>query len=190
MSADGAVRAMVGGRDTTVTGAFNRATQARARPDRPSSRSSMPRAGTGLQPRRPWWTSPTPRHSRLGPLVPGELHPRAFHGRVTLTEALRDSAQHAGREGLRSVGRDLVRKVASRFRHRKRSGRRPGAGARRVRKHAAGDDGRLCRHPQRRLVGHALRADRAALLGEDDAPDGARRRHRRAGDPRGRGARS
>jgi len=29
MSADGAVRAMVGGRDNTVTGAFNRATQAR-----------------------------------------------------------------------------------------------------------------------------------------------------------------
>ena len=34
MSADGAVRAMVGGRQTKVAGAFNRATQALAKLDR------------------------------------------------------------------------------------------------------------------------------------------------------------
>jgi penicillin-binding protein 1A len=46
MSADGAVRAMVGGRDTQGAGLFNRATRRCGRPGPPSSPSSMPPRST------------------------------------------------------------------------------------------------------------------------------------------------
>lgn len=116
MSADGAVRAMVGGRETKVSGAFNRATQAK----RQTGSSFKPFVyATALE------LGHSPNDTVVDEAyclnIPGSgewcpvNYDRRFHGRVTLTEALQESYNIPAVKVSESVGRDLVRKVASDF---------------------------------------------------------------------------
>jgi penicillin-binding protein 1A len=116
MSADGAVRAMVGGRATKVTGAFNRATQA------------MRQTGSAFKP----FIYATALDLGYSPLdiindepycldIPGsgewcpKNYTKRFLGPVTMTKALQDSLNIPAVKVSESVGRDLVRRVASDF---------------------------------------------------------------------------
>ncbi|MEP4198491.1 MAG: PBP1A family penicillin-binding protein [Aliishimia sp.] len=116
MTADGAVRAMVGGRETKVSGAFNRATQAKRQ------------TGSAFKP----FVYAAALDLGYGPndmvedvpyclTVPGsgewcpKNYSRKFRGPVTLTEALQDSLNVPAVKVSESVGRDLVRRVASEF---------------------------------------------------------------------------
>lgn len=116
MDADGAVRAMVGGRKTRVSGVFNRATQARRQ------------TGSAFKP-FVYATALELGHSPLDTVVDepyclnipgsGEWCPDNYtnkhYGRVTLTRALRDSLNIPAVKVSESVGRDKVRMVASEF---------------------------------------------------------------------------
>ena len=116
MDADGAVRAMVGGRATKVTGAFNRATQA------------MRQTGSAFKP----FVYATALDLGYSPLDTindepyclniagsGEWCPnnytKKFEGPVTMTRALEASLNIPAVKISESVGRDLVRRVASDF---------------------------------------------------------------------------
>ena len=116
MSADGAVRAMVGGRKTNAAGAFNRATQAKRQ------------TGSAFKP----FIYAAALDLGYGPLdtivdepfcmnVPGsgqwcpENYSRNYSGQVTLTEALQRSLNVPAVKVSESVGRELVRRVASEF---------------------------------------------------------------------------
>jgi membrane peptidoglycan carboxypeptidase len=116
MSADGAVRAMVGGRDTTAIGAFNRAIMAQRQ------------TGSAFKP----FVYATALELGLGPLdavvdepycldIPGsgrwcpENYTRDYKGRVTLTEALAQSLNIPAVKISERVGRDKVRRVADDF---------------------------------------------------------------------------
>ncbi len=116
MSADGAVRAMVGGRKTKVTGAFNRATMA----NRQTGSAFKPFVyATALE------LGYTPGSTVVDEPycldIPGsgkwcpENYTRKHYGRVTLADALRQSLNVPAVKVSESVGRDLVRKVASDF---------------------------------------------------------------------------
>jgi len=116
MSADGAVRGMVGGRDTSASGGFNRAAQAR----RQTGSSFKPfiyaaAMDLGYSPRdvvvdEPWCID-----------VPGsepycpQNYSREFAGRVTLTEALARSLNIPAVRISEFVGREIVQKVARDF---------------------------------------------------------------------------
>ncbi|WP_158965275.1 transglycosylase domain-containing protein [Chachezhania sediminis] len=116
MSPDGAVRAMVGGRETRVSGAFNRATQAVRQP------------GSSFKP----FIYATALELGYSPLdtvvdepfcmnIPGsgqwcpDNYTHKHYGRVTLTEALKKSLNIPAIKISESVGRDMVRKVAGDF---------------------------------------------------------------------------
>ncbi len=116
MSADGAVRAMVGGRDLTVSGAFNRATQA------------LRQTGSAFKP----FVYATALDLGMSPFdilldaptcwnVPGsgEWCPRnytnRFEGDVTMVEALQQSLNIPAVALSELVGRDNVRTVAENF---------------------------------------------------------------------------
>jgi 1A family penicillin-binding protein len=116
MSADGAVRAMVGGRDLQGTGLFNRATQA------------MRQTGSAFKPfvyatalDLGWRFDDLVRDAPLTIDIPGsgpwspENYTGEFYGEVTLTEALRQSLNTAAVRLSEEAGRDLVRRVASEF---------------------------------------------------------------------------
>lgn len=116
MSADGAVRAMVGGRETKVAGAFNRATQA------------LRQTGSAFKPfvyaaALDLGYSPldTVEDAPLAIDVPGSglYSPRnysnEYYGRVTLTEALMKSLNIPAVKISESIGRELVRQVAAGF---------------------------------------------------------------------------
>ncbi len=116
MSADGAVRAMVGGRATKVSGAFNRATQAK----RQTGSSFKPFVfATALE--LGYTYADTIFDGPLTINIPGsgDYSPRnytgEFYGDVTLTEALKRSMNTAAVRLSEAVGRDLVRKVANDF---------------------------------------------------------------------------
>jgi len=116
MSADGAVRAMVGGRDTQGAGRFNRATQA------------MRQTGSAFKPFV--YATALDLGSRFddmildapltidvpgsGPYSPSNFSDE-FYGEVTLTEALARSLNIPAVRLSETVGRDLVRTVASEF---------------------------------------------------------------------------
>ncbi len=116
MSADGAVRAMVGGRKTKVSGAFNRATQA------------LRQTGSAFKPfvyatAMELGYSPNDRVvdepitidiPGSGPWSP-KNYTKEFKGSVTLTDALKDSLNIPAVKVSESVGRDIVRKIASDF---------------------------------------------------------------------------
>lgn len=116
MSADGAVRGMVGGRKVKVTGAFNRATQARRQTGsafKPFVYAAALDLGYGPLDTimdEPWCTT-----------VPGsgEYCPKNYtnkhYGQVTLTQALENSLNVPAVRVAESVGLDLVRRVASDF---------------------------------------------------------------------------
>ncbi|MGP6087056.1 transglycosylase domain-containing protein [Antarctobacter jejuensis] len=116
MSADGAVRAMVGGRDTDATGLFNRATQA------------VRQTGSAFKP----FVYATALELGYSPLdtvvdepyclnIPGsgqwcpENYSRRHYGTVTLAEALRSSLNVPAVKVSEAVGRDLVLRVARDF---------------------------------------------------------------------------
>ena len=116
MSADGAVRAMVGGRDTKVTGAFNRATQA------------LRQTGSSFKP----FVYATALETGYSPLdtvvdepfcmtIPGsgqwcpDNYTHKHYGQITLARALRDSLNVPASKVSEQVGRDLVRQVAEGF---------------------------------------------------------------------------
>ncbi|MEL7014379.1 MAG: transglycosylase domain-containing protein [Pseudomonadota bacterium] len=116
MSSDGAVRAMVGGRETKVSGAFNRATMAK----RQTGSAFKPFVyATALE----LGNSPLDR-VRDEPYcldIPGsgrwcpKNYNNSFAGVVTLNQAHAQSLNIPAVKVSESVGRDLVRKVASDF---------------------------------------------------------------------------
>ena len=116
MSPDGAVRAMVGGRDVKVAGAFNRATQA----NRQTGSVFKPfvyatALDLGFSP------NDTINDTPLNISVPGsgnwspENYDRSFKGSVTLTQALAESRNIPAVVLSEEVGRELVRNVAQGF---------------------------------------------------------------------------
>ena len=116
MSADGAVRAMVGGRNTRGAGQFNRATQA-VRQTGSSFKPFVYAAALDLG----WRFDSMIFDGPLQINVPGsgiyspENYTKKFYGEVTLTEALTQSMNTAAVRLSENVGRDIVRKVASDF---------------------------------------------------------------------------
>ena len=116
MSADGAVRAMVGGRRSDVPGAFNRATQAR----RQTGSAFKPfiyaaALDLGHSPFERVEDSPlTIQVAGSGPWSPRN-YTEEFRGSVTLTEALAHSLNIPAVRVSEAVGRDRVRQVAAEF---------------------------------------------------------------------------
>ncbi len=116
MSADGAVRAMVGGRKTKVSGAFNRATQA-LRQTGSSFKPFVYAAALDLG----WSPNDLILDGPLTMNIPGsgawspKNYSRKFFGEVTLTESLAKSlntstvrlSEAAGRENVRTVANDF-----------------------------------------------------------------------------------
>ena len=116
MSADGAVRAMVGGRETRASGVFNRAIQA----ERQTGSAFKPfvyaaALELGYSPLATVDDAPmTIDIPGSGPWSPRN-YSKEYRGRVTLTEALQDSLNIPAVKVSEAVGRDLVRRVASEF---------------------------------------------------------------------------
>ncbi|MAC79435.1 MAG: glycosyl transferase [Rhodobacteraceae bacterium] len=116
MSADGAVRAMVGGRKKQFAGAFNRATQAL----RQTGSSFKPFVyATALE--LGYSPNDTVVDEPYCLNIPGsgewcpKNYTNQYAGRVTLTRALMNSLNIPAVKVAESVGLDLVRKVASDF---------------------------------------------------------------------------
>ncbi|WP_175498587.1 transglycosylase domain-containing protein [Sulfitobacter marinus] len=116
MSADGAVRAMVGGRKTKVAGAFNRATQAM----RQTGSSFKPfiyaaALDLGYSPNDLIEDAPyclnIPGSGQWCP----KNYTKEFKGEVSLTTALKDSLNIPAVKVSESVGRDVVSQVATQF---------------------------------------------------------------------------
>lgn len=116
MSPDGAVRAMVGGRNTRVVGAFNRATQASRqtgsafKPFVYAAALDSGYTGNDIVEDAPL-TIDIPGS---GPWSP-ENYDRTFNGYVTLTEAFATSLNIPAVKVAQSVGLDRVRAIASGF---------------------------------------------------------------------------
>ncbi|UXU75073.1 MULTISPECIES: transglycosylase domain-containing protein [unclassified Paracoccus (in: a-proteobacteria)] len=116
MSPDGAVRAMIGGRDNTATGTFNRATQAM----RQTGSSFKPfvfaaALDQGYGPNDTVLDAPLTINVRgSGPWSP-QNYTRRYLGEVTLTRALAQSLNTATIRLQETVGRDAVRRVAQDF---------------------------------------------------------------------------
>lgn len=116
MSADGAVRAMVGGRETRVAGVFNRAIQA----NRQTGSAFKPfvyaaALDLGFSPLDTVVDEPFCMN------IPGsgqwcpKNYTNKYYGQVTLTQALKDSLNIPAVKVSERTGRDLVRQVASDF---------------------------------------------------------------------------
>jgi 1A family penicillin-binding protein len=116
MSADGAVRSMVGGRDVDASGLFNRAVQA------------VRQTGSAFKPfiyatalELGYSPYDTVEDARYCLNIPGsgewcpENYTRKFSGTVTLTDALKRSLNIPAVKVSESVGRDLVMRVARDF---------------------------------------------------------------------------
>ncbi|MFC3526951.1 transglycosylase domain-containing protein [Paracoccus mangrovi] len=116
MSPDGAVRAMIGGRDTQVVGTFNRATQA----NRQTGSSFKPfvfaaALDQGYGPNDMILDAPLTINVRgSGPWSP-QNYSRRYMGEVTLTRALANSLNTATIRLQEIAGRDAVRRVATDF---------------------------------------------------------------------------
>jgi len=116
MSADGAVRGMVGGRKTKVSGAFNRATQA-LRQTGSAFKPFVYAAAMelGHEPNSTVVDEPlTLDVPGSGPWSP-KNYTNNHYGRVTLTEALQNSLNIPAVKVSEAVGRENVRKIASDF---------------------------------------------------------------------------
>lgn len=116
MSADGAVRAMVGGRQTKVSGAFNRATMAKRQTGSLFKPFVFVTAlDLGYTPGATVVDEPiTLDVPGSGPYSP-KNYDKKFHGRVTLAEALAHSYNIPAVRVSEAVGRDNVRKIAADF---------------------------------------------------------------------------
>ena len=116
MSADGAVRAMVGGRNTRGAGLFNRATQAK-RQTGSAFKPFVYAAALDLG----WRFDDLVLDGPLEIEVPGsgtyapENYTRQFYGEVPLTRALSQSLNAATVRLSENVGREAVREVARQF---------------------------------------------------------------------------
>ncbi|MGJ8617266.1 MAG: transglycosylase domain-containing protein [Sulfitobacter sp.] len=116
MSADGAVRAMVGGRKTKVAGAFNRATQALRqtgsafKPFVYAAALDLGYSPNDLIDDDPYCID-IPGSGKWCP----KNYTNKFKGRVTLTEALKNSLNIPAVKISESVGRELVSQVAQQF---------------------------------------------------------------------------
>ncbi|MCB2109460.1 MAG: penicillin-binding protein [Defluviimonas sp.] len=116
MSADGAVRAMIGGRDNQVSGAFNRATQALRqtgstfKPFVYAAALDMGYTMNDIVEDAPI-TIDVPGS---GPWSPKNYEP-TYRGYITLTDALAHSVNTATVRVAEAVGLDAVRQVASQF---------------------------------------------------------------------------
>jgi membrane peptidoglycan carboxypeptidase len=116
MSADGAVRAMVGGRNIRAAGAFNRATQAL----RQTGSAFKPfvyaaALDLGMSPNDMVDDSPLTINIRgSGPWSPRN-YDGEFKGRITLTQALAESRNIPAVRVSERVGRENVRNVAAQF---------------------------------------------------------------------------
>lgn len=116
MSADGAVRAMVGGRKLKVSGAFNRATQAKRQP---GSAFKPFVYATALDLGYSYDSTIVDEPITLnipgsGPWSP-QNYDRTFHGPVTVTDALRHSYNIPAVKLAMDVGLENVRTVAQMF---------------------------------------------------------------------------
>ncbi len=116
MSADGAVRAMVGGRNISATGAFNRATQAL----RQTGSAFKPfiyaaALDLGMSPYDMIDDAPTCWERRGSPQWCPENYDREFLGPVTMVDALATSRNIPAIVVSEEVGRGLVSEVASGF---------------------------------------------------------------------------
>jgi len=116
MSADGAVRAMVGGRSTKVSGGFNRATQAL----RQTGSSFKPFVyATAME--LGYSPNDTVEDAPFCMNIPGSgewcpaNYTRKHYGVVTLTDALKNSLNIPAVKVSESVGRENVRTVAEEF---------------------------------------------------------------------------
>ncbi len=116
MSSDGAVRAMVGGRDVDASGEWNRAVQA----VRQTGSAFKPFVyATALE--LGWSPLDTVVDEPFCMTIPGsgqwcpENYSRQHYGRVTLTEALKRSLNIPAVKVSEGVGRDLVMRVARDF---------------------------------------------------------------------------
>ena len=116
MSADGAVRAMVGGRKIATAGSFNRATQA------------LRQTGSSFKPfvyaaalDQGWSPMDYVDDSPLTINIPGsgpwspENYDREFKGIITLTQAMTESRNVPAVKVSEAVGRDAVRQIAEGF---------------------------------------------------------------------------
>ncbi len=116
MSADGAVRAMVGGRKTKVAGAFNRATQALRqtgsafKPFVYAAALDLGYSPNDLIDDDPYCID-IPGSGKWCP----RNYTNNFKGMVTLTQALKDSLNIPAVKISESVGRELVSHVAEQF---------------------------------------------------------------------------
>jgi penicillin-binding protein 1A len=116
MSADGAVRAMVGGRKTEAAGSFNRATQAR-RQTGSAFKPFVYAAAMDLGYTPSDYVEDTP----LTLTIPGSgkwapaNYDHEFKGMMTLTQALMESRNIPAVRISEAVGRDVVRQVANDF---------------------------------------------------------------------------
>ncbi len=116
MSADGAVRAMVGGRKIEAAGSFNRATQA-LRQTGSAFKPFVYAAALDLGYSAADFVDDSPLTINIpgsGPWTPSN-YDHEFRGVVTLTEALTDSLNIPAVRVSEAVGRDLVRQVAASF---------------------------------------------------------------------------
>ncbi|HEV8034553.1 transglycosylase domain-containing protein [Yoonia sp.] len=116
MSADGAVRAMVGGRNISATGAFNRATQAL----RQTGSAFKPfiyaaALDLGMSPYGMIDDAPTCWQRRGSPQWCPENYDREFVGPVSMVDALATSRNIPAIVVSEEVGRELVRNVAAGF---------------------------------------------------------------------------
>ncbi|MES2435469.1 MAG: PBP1A family penicillin-binding protein [Pseudomonadota bacterium] len=116
MSADGAVRAMVGGRKTESAGAFNRATQA-LRQTGSSFKPFVYAAALDLG----WSPSDYVEDVPLTLHIPGsgawtpDNYDKKFKGLITLTQALEESRNIPAVRVSEAVGRDAVAAIAKGF---------------------------------------------------------------------------
>lgn len=116
MSADGAVRAMVGGRQIDSAGSFNRATQA-LRQTGSAFKPFVYAAALDLGYSAADYVQDTPLTMNIpgsGPWTP-QNYDKEFSGTVTLTEALARSLNIPAIRVSEAAGRDAVRQVASDF---------------------------------------------------------------------------
>ena len=116
MSADGAVRAMVGGRKIEAAGSFNRATQA-LRQTGSTFKPFVYAAALDLG----WSPADYVEDTPLTLNIPGsgawtpKNYDNEFKGLITLTQALAESRNIPAVKVSEAVGRDLVRQVAADF---------------------------------------------------------------------------
>ena len=116
MSADGAVRAMIGGRDTVVVGAFNRATQAKRQVGSAFKPFVFAAAlDQGMSPNDVVLDGPLTIRIPGGRSWSPENYTRNYKGMISLTSALANSLNTATIRLQEAAGRDNVRRIASDF---------------------------------------------------------------------------